>query len=371
MRARRLVGAVAAALAAAGGAACTSFQDVTTVVDLRVLAIATDPSEVILSTAVDLTTSPPTITVDPASIPDILVQPLLPDPIPGRSVTWTLVACPNNPFGAAPPAGGGGAMLGGARSTVGSATCPDNPALTWPLVPDPAPAGEARAVRLAPDQLATAFTRDVYPDQTGHLHGGYDLGEPLVLQLTATDGVTTVVAVKRVLFWANRVSADQVANDTPRISDVVTYAERDPTTFDPVGDKIPLGPGPMEVAQGAHLWIEPQVPAGTAEPYVTTVIDGTTNLAVPDHVERERLRFAFYATAGSFGPARTASELPLGFMQTGDHVHVESQYNAPASFDGLPVDDMGRADVTVWITIRDERGGESWVQRQLLITPPR
>src|SRR5262249_10658722 len=150
---------------------------------------------------------------------------------------WTLVACPNNPYGAAPPAGQGGAMLGGARTTVGSSLCPDNPALTWPLgiQADDARAGENRTVHIQPGNPVTAFTRDIYIDQFGNYHGGFDLGEPLTLQLTATDGTNTVSAVKRVLFWANRVSPDQEANVIPTVPVIVTYAERDEATFEPVG----------------------------------------------------------------------------------------------------------------------------------------
>jgi hypothetical protein len=363
------------ALAAAGvlaASACSNFQDVSTVSDLRVLSIATEPSEIILSTSVDLSASPPMATVDPATDLPIAVQPLLPDPIPGRTVTWTLQACPNDPFGAAPPAGGAGNMLGGARSTVGGSPCPSNPALTWSLVSDPAPAGEARTVQITADQLLTAFTHDVYPSQTGKLHGGFDLGEPITLQLTATDGVDTAVALKRVLFWANRISDDQTANVTPVIPSVTMYAERDPATFEPVGTPAELADGtPAVVSVDRHLWIQPQLAPGTAEPYVTTVIDPATDTAIPDHVDRERIRYAFYATAGTFTPPRTVNELPFGFVAVGPNpIHLESEYAPPGSLDGLPLDGNGCGQVTVWIVVRDDRGGESWVTRQLLIAPP-
>jgi hypothetical protein len=50
--------------------------------------------------------------------------------------------------------------------------------------------------------------------------------------------------------------------------------------------------------------------------------------------------------------------------------HLESQYNAPASLDGLPTDPAtGAGLVTIWVIVRDDRGGESWVERQLAIRP--
>ena len=60
---------------------------------------------------------------------------------------YTINACPNNPFAAAPQGGGqgGGAFpSGGARTTVGSALCDENSPTTWSLTPDgPCPASAA------------------------------------------------------------------------------------------------------------------------------------------------------------------------------------------------------------------------------------
>ena len=37
---------------------------------------------------------------------------------------------------------------------------------------------------------------------------------------------------------------------------------------------------------------------------------------------------------------------------------------------GLPIDlATGKSLITIWVVVRDDRGGESWLQRQLLITP--
>ena len=85
-------------LAAALGAvsACTDFANPTTVVDLRLLAVRTEPSEIILDA--DLS-NPAMPVVDPANNPPVVVTPLIIDPRGGgRQVTYTISACPNDPF---------------------------------------------------------------------------------------------------------------------------------------------------------------------------------------------------------------------------------------------------------------------------------
>jgi hypothetical protein len=357
--------AVAAALA--GAAACTSFQDPTTVVDLRVLAVSTEPSEIIL----DVDISDPTMpVVNPASNPPVVVTPLIVDPAGGgRPVTYTILACPNDPFAASPPGGAGmGAYpSGGARTTVGSALCDETSPNTWTLTDAPVAAGASVTVQPTADQLKAAFTSDIFPDMSGHLHGGFDLGEPLVLQIHVDAGTEQLDVIKRVLYWAQQIDPAQMPNQTPVMSGLTTYPDRDPTTADPVGTISTIDDGtPFPVPAGSHPWIQPA--AATAEPYETTVIDATTGLAVPLSVARETLRYAFFTTAGSFTPARTSSELPPGFVGT---VHLESQYIAPASVDAVPPDPVtGQHLVTIWVVVRDDRGGESWLTRTLEITPP-
>jgi hypothetical protein len=361
---------------ALGASACTDFQDVTTVVDLRVLAIKADPSEVIL-TVIGLPTDPSAkvdpaaLSIDPVSIPTVHVTPLLPDPpavAQGRAVTWSLVACPNNPYGAAPPGGGGGPdPAGGARTTVGSSLCRDGAPTTWPLGAGVA-AGDTLDVTLTSDELLAAFKADIYIDQYGQPHGGFDLGMPLNLQLTASDGVQEIQAVKRVLFWAQMLPG-QVANQLPTIPAVQTYRERDAQTWEPVGTVTPLDPlTPARVAVGAGLWLRPELPADVIESYVTTVIArDPPHLATPVVVPRERIRYAFYATAGHFDPPRTASELAPGATGT---VHLESRYVPPARLEDVVVDaTTGERLVTVWIVVRDDRGGESWLEGRVALDP--
>jgi hypothetical protein len=361
--------------ALAPAAACTSFEEVSTVLDLRVLAIETDPSEVVLKidglpTDPTAAIDPLALSVDPASIPAIHVTPLLvlPPASADRVITWSLVACPNNPYGPAPPAGMGGGPdpSGGARTTVGSTLCPPDGKNTWPLGADLA-GGASRDVTFTPEQLRAAFLADVYIDQYGQFHGGFDLGLPMNLEVTATDGVDTVRAVKRVLFWATMLPG-QVPNKLPSAPVVSTYRDRDEMTWEPIGDVTPLDPAtPVHVALGSQLWLRPELPPDDVESYTTTVIDrNPPHLAMPTVVARERIRYAFYATAGHFDPPRSVSELPPGVEGT---VHLESKYTPPPTLDGVPADAAGDHLVAVWVIVRDDRGGEKWLQARLALDP--
>jgi hypothetical protein len=384
LKAHRTIHLRRLALVALGAAACANFADVSTVSDLRVLAIVADPSEVVLKVnglpddplMTDLATLK-AITIDPASIPTITLAPVVVDPRPsssGRAFTYDLVGCPNNPYGAAPPLSNGGAApdpSGGARTTVGSTLC-DGAKVSWPLGTG-IDASQPHAVTLTPEMLLQALATDLYVDQDGRPHGGFDLGLPVNLQLTLTNGVDTLKAVKRVLFWA-RPLPGQVPNELPTIPGVRTYPDRVPETWAPVEPIRPLDKdAPLHVPLGGGLWIEPLKAKDAdgndadAEPYVTTVIDrDPPHLAIVAQVPRERLRYAYFATAGHFDPPRKVNELPPGVTGT---IHLESHYVPPATLDDVPADAKGDHLVTIWIVVRDDRGGEAWVSRQLVLDP--
>jgi len=362
MRARPLLIALCAS-----ASACTSFPDPTTVVDLRILAVETEPSEIILDA--QLVSGTPV--VDPANNPAVTVTPLIVDPAGGgRPVTYTISACPNNPFAPAPPGGGqgGGAFpSGGARTTVGSALCAEGGENTWPLAPYPVAAGTSVMVQPTIAQLAAAFMADIFPDQYSNVHGGFDLGMPLTLDIKVEAGTEQIRAVKRILYWARRIDDAQQPNQLPSIDSVRTYPARDAATFEPVGgiEMIEAGAPLLLPAGTTSIWIEPA--PGAAEPFETTVLDPETHLAVPFTVPRETLRYRFFATAGSFAPAITQSEPEPGFVAKGP-IHIESEYRLPTAAQVTP-DADGLATITIWIVVRDDRGGESWQERTLRVTP--
>jgi hypothetical protein len=350
-------------LLAAGAVACTNFEDPTTVIDLRALAVQVEPSEIVLS--VDLT-DPRNPTVDPNNNPLLAVTPLVADPEGRRrALRYTILACPNDPFAAAPPGagqGGGAFPSGGARTTVGSALCDEASPNTWTLMaPTTVEAGAPPTFMVQPtaDQLRAAFMADLFPDQFGNIHGGFDLGMPFVLDLRIDADYESIRVIKRALYWALPINAYQVPNQNPVMASLVSYPDRDPATLLPFPPNAmtTVEPGtPFEVKAGTKVWFEPA--RAEAEPYWTTVIDANTHQAVPFAVEKETLRYRFFATAGTFSPAQTSSELLPGVVAIGP-VHIESQYTAPADYIG---------PVTLWVVVREDRGGESWLERQLEIT---
>jgi hypothetical protein len=365
---------------ALGASACTNFQDVSTVVDLRVLAVRADPPDVLLKvtglpTNPSMPLDPNVLGIDPASIPPIKLTPLLVDPpadAAGRAVTWQLSACPNDPYGASPPGSVMGGTMdpgGGANNTVGSTLCDDAIVRLSPI-PGIFANGDSADVQLSAADLVTSFKTDVYIDQYGNPHGGFDLGMPLNFQVTASDGVQMVKAVKRVTFWAETWPG-QTPNQIPALPSVSLFAHRDDATFDlqdPAGDLDATMPA--HAALDAGLWMLPTYVEGTTdETYTPVVINRDPPYqAIQGPPTEERIRYAFYTTAGHFDPPRTVNQLLPGTQGT---VHLESHFIPPATLDEVPVDAAsGLHLVTVWIVVRDDRGGESWITGKVAIDPP-
>jgi hypothetical protein len=336
-----------------GWMGCASFEDPSTVIDLRVLAVGTAPSEIILTV-----TNPADLAT--VLIPEIRLEPLIVDPRGGGRPVWvSLSACANDPLATSPPNSGAdltGYPSGGARTTVGSALCEGAPTeISIASNVDIATNPEIAAA-LDPAWVANAFTRDVFFGVDGRLHGGFDLGMPVVFQITAQADGEIVRAIKRVTFWANPVRADAQPNRAPEIDRVWAYDRRDEATAEPIPEALqPLIDGRPLSVPADGLWVDPA--AGDAEPYVTAVLDRLTGEVIPHEVPHETLWYAFYATAGTFSPLETSSA-PAPGVTNPIRVHIESKYHPPHATQTPVI-------VTIWIVVRDERGGASWVSRTL------
>jgi hypothetical protein len=361
MRGQAAMPAVLALLAGTLLAGCDELDDPSTVTDLRVLAVAADPPEVILDPGQDVT----------AELPAVQLALLVADPAGGgRPLTVAVRACANDPRAPSAPGAGteasGNYPAGGARSSVGSARCPAADSATSFAVQPAAPLGTPLMFRPTRAQLAAALETDVFPGHLGRPHGGFDLGLPITLDLNVQAGGDSAAAVKRVVFWMAPVRADQRPNRNPVITEVAAFPDRDPVSLEPRGAVTPLPPGERRRVQtGSTLWLEPR--GAEAEPYVTAVVDRATDEARPQEVPAETLRFSFYASAGKFVPPETLSERGFGIEGSG-HVPLEARYEPPPA-SALPAE--GALDVDVWIVVRDERGGASWVTRQLRVEATR
>jgi hypothetical protein len=355
--ARRPDTALALALALLAG--CQELEGPSHVHDLRLLAVRAEPPEIILDPA-----------AMPPVIPPIAITPLIADPEGGgRAATFTVRACGNDPLAPSAPGAGtegaGGYPAGGARSTVGSARCPADGPTSWSVVAEPQAAGSTAMVTLSAEQVAAAFAGDLFPGHLGQPHGGFDLGLPISLELTVRAGDETVAGIKRVVFWPAPLRPDQRPNENPRIGEVRLFFGRDPVSLDPTGPLEPLAAdAPRVVGADQEPWLEPS--GVQAEAYVAPVIDRFTDQVKVQEVPAETLRYAYYATVGSFDPPETGSDVRFGGAGS-RRPHIESRWRPPAAAE-LPADG-GALAVTIWIVVRDERGGSSWVERHLLVQP--
>jgi len=375
MRARRLRAAARGLIVTgvASLAGCGTFDDPSTVKDLRALAVTAEPSEVIL----DVASAADIADLATAAIPPLVLTPLVVDPT-GRPVSVTVSACANDPTAPASPSALSdptGYPAGGIRNTVGSALCDAAPTEVPLATAVDLATSPSIEVQLDPAWVAAAFAHDVFAGADGVVHGGFDLGMPVVFQLTATAGADTVRTIKRAIFWSQPVRADQRANATPVIPGVRAYARRDEATAEPLpGAAQALEAGaPLDVMPDG-LWIEPVAaadPATTAlaESYVTATLDRTTGQVGPIDV-KETLTYTFYASAGTFSPFQTSSEPPPGVVPRG-RIHIESKYHPPKDMSSQAAGGsaLESVPVTIWIVVRDERGGSSWVERHLLVQP--
>ena len=80
-------------------------------------------------------------------------------------------------------------------------------------------------------------------------------------------------------------------------------------------------------------------------------------------VDRELLRFYFYATAGKFDPNLQFSELSP--VVTSGMLHTDAEWLPLVNADAVPPS----GQVTIWIVVHDERAGTAWAKRTINVVP--
>jgi hypothetical protein len=140
------------------------------------------------------------------------------------------------------------------------------------------------------------------------------------------------------------------------IDRVVISEETNPNHNPVIGDllldgtAIPDG-GTFRILPGADAGVELTAPASSFETYTEFEPDGTTL------TKTEGLIAAYYSTTGSFSQDRIA----LGTT-------VPETFTAPAGTDSDPLPD--KRGGTLWIVLRDTRGGLSWNTWPMFICDP-
>jgi hypothetical protein len=350
---------------------CTpDFDDVTTVKDLRVLAMSADIPEILfeggpLSMQENLCLDGPTLLAlaselnerFPEHLPPVTLRPLVVDPRGGgRPVHYRAVVCLSPTGNLNPMEGGMGMAPSGVRNTAGRGECPaDAPVLAEgdAVPPDGTPVVPI-VLRMTPtrEQVMAALRADVL---------GMVYGLPLTVQLTVSAGSERVVARKRVLI-GTRLNPGHRNNENPVIEKVVhRLSEHAPEVPFDVADPFFA---PVPVPLGGSLKIEPARREQDRETYPTRVGDRRTGcVSITTAVEAQR--FAFFATAGTFGPPGTNSEPPIIRDEPTDpSQRLASTYRAPRAL--LP----GESElVRIYIVTRDERVGSSFIELALRLIP--
>jgi hypothetical protein len=371
---RNLAPRLLALAVALGAGACGNLDNVTTVHDLRVLAVKAEPAGFLVPLD-----DPSSLSMTTATLTALVVDPQKPSDI----VTFAGEACPDF-IDTITAASGRSSTLCPARGVTDKLPPPLDTALrTTDLPPGastPDPNGSdieylpKVVFGLSSDQLGLFFspTPTGVPSLDQAIQYNRDFSVDALVNLTFQLGDESASVLKRVVYWpllppdlvpaGTLCSGTQVPNKNPDLQGVGFFKHRvDGIPGDEYGD--PFVPT-LSLAAGDQLYVQPTFNEFAAEPYLLRVRNADTGL-VETQCRKELLTFQFYATAGTFEPAERTSELPVFLTAPANgHIPIDSQWKAP-KVDKLPAD----GNVTVWIVARDERAGSSWMSRKFVITP--
>lgn len=323
------------AIAAAGLAACdTGFESPELVIDLRVLGMTASPPEIVASVDPD---DPASISFDDVGSTELCA--LIADPGAERALRWRMEACPpaNNgrcPDRFSPLPVGQGVIEDPETQGVAAAPCATLQPSLWL-------AGAIEESARADDLLgfgnvSVMISLAVWPD-----------GEPIAVAEWA----------EKKMRYAPRIPEARVANQNPTL-DAVRIA-RAPTGGRGDDFDLPLGRcgeiAGFPVAPGERIQAIPRETDGARENYLVPTFDGGQRMLT------EALSYQYYATAGNWtrfgagGPRDSAGNRPP----------IDSRWSAPDDAeligDGL--------DVSLWIIVRDERGGQAWYESCARVVP--
>ncbi|MFM2153153.1 MAG: hypothetical protein RL199_1588 [Pseudomonadota bacterium] len=326
---------------------CFSFEERERVRDRRILALRAEPPELIadgspLPASVDLSA----LVVDPSTGTAVEV------PYEWRSCSALGIA---TSAGAA----GGGGPGGGPPGGFGSRAEPDG------RCPETDASNLAEAGTLPLDQWFDRAWSLPVPEQAGvavagAAQQGVALPFYLVAQLRLDSARGLLYAQKRVVVSAP-LPAGRKANENPRLA--ALYIDGKPWSPDAPRTLKLHGCATGEKAEAVdpndekRTWmtcdhtITPVYDAAESEGYEVQRFDGGVEKM------RERLRFDWYVDGGSLDQSQTEEPSQLSSAKRDP---LSTKWREPETASG---------PLTLWVVVRDGRGGTTWARRQLALEP--
>jgi hypothetical protein len=377
--------AVAVAALAVGAAACGDLDNVTTVKDLRVLAVKSEPAGFLVPLD-----APSSLKDTTATLTALIVDPKQ----PGGMLTTTAQACPDY-IDTITAASGKSSRLCPDASATAALPPPLDTALattdlpmgmSGPIATSPIEYDPTLSFGLSSDQLGLFFSPSLpmdpmTPPQIAQaIKYNRDFSFDAIVDMTFGIGDETAQAIKRVVYWPllpadllnvppdadltfphAECPTSQTPNTNPELSGIGFFSRRDDGI--PAGDYGDGTVPTISIATDA-LFAQPAYPPEAVEHYFLRVNNASTNMVETQCFE-ELLTFQFFASSGTFDPAERTSHLsPLLTLPANQHVPIDSKWKPPKP-EELPAD----GNVTVWVVSRDERAGVAWLSRTFKVTP--
>jgi hypothetical protein len=226
---------------------------------------------------------------------------------------------------------------------------------------------------LRPDQVGAFFSPNLtgIPALDASIAFNRDFGLPAIVNLVYGINGERTEAIKRVVYWP-RLDPAQEPNRNPSLGDpadpnvvkIQFFSHRDPTTGNPDQPLSDVDVPTLSIAAGDKLYVQPNYLPGAAESYLLRVRNPDTDAIETKMVDRELLRFQFYATAGSFTPEMQFSE--LNPILVGGTLHTDAEWVLPTAVEAQEANWPAEGGlVTIWIVTHDERAGSDWASRQV------
>ncbi len=314
-------------------AACGSFQNPDIVVDIRVIAMAAQPTEQIID--VNLVDPPPESQLL-AMVAPTQVCALVADPYRTRSLRWSMMICPETDDDRCHD--------GDPQEMIASGLEAD-PDIT---IPEP-----SMCATVQPDATLAAVVEQTLVDDPFNGLDGLDYAVNLRVGGSDGDPSLDLYASKAVRISPD-LPAGRTANQNPYI-DHLDYAVN-------AGGPVPMLLGrcvdqrePLVVQANDTVTITPIEDPGVRETYQVETIDGMIATFT------ESLTYAWTATYGSFSNDLTGGPPD----EAGNIAPLDTQWTAPSDTD------LGgsAADVALWVVQRDERLGVHWYETCIRVMP--